>query len=207
METKRSFLLYIDTYDAIKDLSIEEKAQLLDAIFQYHINPENPLGSMGLGAKTAFNFLVTQFKRDNEKYIKIVERNRKNGYKGGRPKTQSVISKLKKPDSDSNSEKDIKTVSASLPDNKNLQVIDSITPTDITEISHYFSISEEDVHNIHRQLRDSALGGKLTYPIKDSRRTLEHWVKKQIEWKKIHPAQTLEEIVREQTGDPNAKVY
>ena len=56
MEGKKGFILYIDTYDAIKDLPVDEKAQLLDAIFQYHINPENPVGSLGFGAKMAFNF-------------------------------------------------------------------------------------------------------------------------------------------------------
>jgi hypothetical protein len=213
METKKSFLLYIDTYDAIKDLPVEEKAQLLDAIFQYHINPENPVGSLGSGAKIAFNFLVSQFKRDLEKYNNVIERNRKNGLKGGRPKTQKTQNnpeKPKKPDSNSDSERDIKTDSAStvlsVQDTENLQVIDCITSEDISEVAQLFSISEEDVRSVHGQLRDAALKGKLSHLIKDARKTLEQWVKKQIGWGNIQPAQTLEEIIREQTGDKNLKI-
>lgn len=209
METKKSFLLYVDTYEAIKDIPVEEKAQLLDAIFQYHINPENPVGSLGSGAKVAFGFLLQQFQRDTEKYKNVIERNRRNGLKGGRPKTQNNPEKPKKPDSDSDSEKDIKTVRSdvSIPDDENLQVIDCITPEDISGIAELFSISEEDVRSVHRQLRDAALNGKLTSPIKNAHKTLKRWVEKQIEWKKIHPAQTFEEIVREQTGDSKLEVY
>lgn len=205
MENKKSFVLYVDTYEAIKDLSVEEKAQLLDAIFQYHKNPENPVGSLGSGAKMAFNFLVAQFKRDLIKYEERAERSRQNGLKGGRPKTQRVISKPRKPDSDSDS--DIKTVFSENSDNENLQVIDSITPEDISGIAELLSISEVDVRSVHRQLREKALRGELTTTIKNPHKTLRRWVEKQIEWKKIHPAQTFEEIVREQTGDQKLEVY
>ena len=126
MENKKSFILYTDTYEAIKDLSIEEKAQLLDAIFLYNINPDNPdnpdnpvgsLGSLGFGAKIAFGFLQQQFKRDIKKYKNIIERNRENGLKGGRPKNPNNPNnpdgylgyprKPKKPDSDSDNDNDI----------------------------------------------------------------------------------------------------
>lgn len=210
METKKSFLLYVDSYEAIKELSFEEKGQLLDAVFQYHINPENPVGYLGSGAKMAFNFLVTQFKRDNEKYQRVVARNRKNGLKGGRPKTQWVFSEPKKPDSDSDSEKDINSPAStvlSVNDSENLQKIDSLTSEDISSIAQLFSISEKDVSRVRQNLRASAESGKLNYPIKDAKKTLEQWVRKQIEWQKIHPEQTFEEIARELTGDPNLKVY
>lgn len=99
------------------------------------------------------------------------------------------------------------TSTAEISDNENLQVIDSLTSEDISGIAELFSISEEDVRSVHQQLRDKALRGELTHTIKDAHKTLRHWVKKQIEWKKIHPAQTFEETVREQVGDPNMEVF
>lgn len=104
-------------------------------------------------------------------------------------------------------EKETSPASTKLSDNENLQVIDSITPEDISGIAELLSISEEDVRSVHRQLRDAALNGKLTSPIKNAHKTLRRWVEKQIEWKKIHPAQTFEEIVREQTGDSKLEVF
>lgn len=211
METKKSFLLYVDTYEAIKKLPVEEKAQLLDAIFQYHINPENPVGSLGSGAEVAFGFLLQQFQRDTEKYKNVIERNRRNGLKGGRPKTQNNPEKPKKPDSDSDSERDIKSSPAStelsVNDSENLQRIDTLTSEDISSVSQLFSISEKDVQGVLAELRRKVTNGEFRVLIKDARKTLEQWVQKQIEWKKIHPEQTFEEIAREMTGDPNLKIY
>lgn len=104
--------------------------------------------------------------------------------------------------------KDIDTASTvlSVQDTENLQAIEGITPEDITRIAQLFSISEEDVRTVHQQLRDKAEKGELNFLIKDAAKTLEQWVKKQIEWGKIKPAQTYEEIIREQTGDPNLKI-
>lgn len=206
MEGKKGFVLYIDTYDAIKDLSIEEKAQLLDAIFQYHINPENPVGSLGSGAKVAFNFLLAQFKRDFIKYEKRAERSRVNGSKGGRPKTQRVISKPRKPDSDSESDREINNSSASgelsVNDSENLQLIEGITQQDISEIAQLHSISEENVRRVLHDLKNYALDGKFTYIIKDARRKLEEWTDRQITSGKIKPMKSLEEFLEEETGNP-----
>ena len=82
MQNKKSFILYTDVYEVIKDFTSEQKAQLLDAIFQYHLGEQPQLDSM---TNVAFLFIKQQFIRDEKKYEEIKERNKKNGLNGGRP--------------------------------------------------------------------------------------------------------------------------
>ena len=65
-------------------LSHEESGMLLEAIFDYQLKGEinkNLSNTVSL----VFLPLVDQFRRDEEKYNEKVERNKKNGIKGGRP--------------------------------------------------------------------------------------------------------------------------
>ena len=73
---KKSFLLYIDSYDAIKDLSTEQKGLLFDAIFIKQI--ENEVTINDPVVKMAFNFIQNQISRDKEKYKTTCEKNREN---------------------------------------------------------------------------------------------------------------------------------
>jgi len=85
MSNKKGFLLYKDSYDAIKELDYYDKAMLLDAIFEYNISRKTlDLSPM---AKMAFMFLKPHFDRDIEKYQNICDRNANNGRLGGRPKS------------------------------------------------------------------------------------------------------------------------
>ena len=81
---RESFILYKSFYLPIKELTVEEKGQLLDAIFQYHINGK--ICQLSPVCQMAFNFMRNQFERDDEKYQTVVERNKTNGKKGGRSK-------------------------------------------------------------------------------------------------------------------------
>lgn len=114
---KESFLLYKSFYEPIKELSDEELGQLLRVIFNFQINPNNPVGfDIKPSVKMAFEFFKNQFRLDDLKYQNIVERNRANGQKGGRPRksedTQDNpenpvgLEKPKKADNDNENEKD-----------------------------------------------------------------------------------------------------
>lgn len=81
---KDSFILYQSFYHPIKVLSDEEKGQILDAIFQYHAGVQ--VRELTPACQMAFQFMKFQFDRNNEKYQAIVNRNKENGAKGGRPK-------------------------------------------------------------------------------------------------------------------------
>jgi hypothetical protein len=89
---KNSFVLYNGFYPPISGLSNEHLGELFRAIYEYQISgklpaPESPINM-------AFGFFKNQFEVDDKKYLMIVERNKSNGQKGGRPKNPS---KPKKP--------------------------------------------------------------------------------------------------------------
>ena len=84
---KESFLLYHGYYEPIKSLSLEDKGMLFDAIFQYSMHAIEPSNTARIFM--AFQFFKNQIDQDTKKYGKIVERNQKNGKKGGRPETEN----------------------------------------------------------------------------------------------------------------------
>jgi hypothetical protein len=88
-------IIYVQQYEAIKDLSQSDKGLLLDAIFHYHITGEvmQELPPMVL---MAFTFIRTSIDSNTRKYEAIVERNRENGKKGGRPRNPKNPSEPKK---------------------------------------------------------------------------------------------------------------
>lgn len=95
--SKESFLLYHGYYEPIKNLSLEDKGMLFDAIFQYSIHGSEPSNTCRI--YMAFQFFKNQIDQDSKKYQRIVETAQENGKLGGRPKThktQSVISEPKK---------------------------------------------------------------------------------------------------------------
>jgi len=83
---KPAFLIYCNIYPAIEELSYEEKGKLFDSIFLYSMEKETV--EMTGETKMAFNFIKQSLDLDTSKYESIVERNRINGKKGGRPKNQ-----------------------------------------------------------------------------------------------------------------------
>lgn len=85
--TKEGFILYKSFYEPIKHLSNEKKGILFSAIFEYQISGEEIVLPCEL--KMAFEFFKNQFRLDYQKYEKRVERNKENGKKGGRPKSEN----------------------------------------------------------------------------------------------------------------------
>jgi len=83
---KESFVIYKAFYEPIKDLSNEDLGQLFRDLFLYQIEGTEPTNT----SRTfmAFQFFKNQFRLDDAKYSKVVNRNKTNGLNGGRPKTQ-----------------------------------------------------------------------------------------------------------------------
>lgn len=81
---KKSFVLYLDQYAPIKNLSLAQKGCLLDSIFKYQTGEE--VECIDEVVEMAFNFLKQTFERDKEKWEGKAKANRENGKKGGRPK-------------------------------------------------------------------------------------------------------------------------
>lgn len=124
MSTRKSFVLHKDSLQVLDDLSDEQAGKLFKAIKAIQLGEQFELDAL---TKIALSPFKAQFARDNEKYERIVERNKNNGLKGGRPKTEDNQEEPKKPSglitnpenpqkadsvsksvSDSDSDKDIK---------------------------------------------------------------------------------------------------
>lgn len=112
-DKKKSFLLYLDTLEILHKLTDEQAGKLLKAFLAYHSEQDFNLDPM---LDLVFFSFQAQFERDGVKYNSIVERNRINGSKGGRPSNPIKAkkpnglsgnpSKPKKADSDSDSDSD-----------------------------------------------------------------------------------------------------
>ena len=82
-ENKKSFLLYCDVIHTVEHLSDEQAGKLFKHILSY-VNDDNPTTKDVL-INLSFEPIKQQLKRDLKKYEGIIERNKVNGSKGGRP--------------------------------------------------------------------------------------------------------------------------
>lgn len=106
-ENKKGFKLYADQRVFIDQLPDELAGKVFKHLFAY-VNDENP-DEDDLLLKLAFSPIKRQLKHDLKLYESIVERNQKNGKKGGRPKKPSGLNglKIKPKKADKDKDKDI----------------------------------------------------------------------------------------------------
>lgn len=83
---KESFLLYKAFYEPIKHLTDEQMGRLFRAIYEYQLGGIEPQVEDAI--YMAFMFFKNQFRLDDEKYTRLVEKQRDNGKRGGRPKKE-----------------------------------------------------------------------------------------------------------------------
>lgn len=168
---KESFLIYKSFYEPIKFLDDEKLGKLFRAIFEYQINN---VECQDMEIKMAFEFFKNQFRIDDEKYQKIVERNKENGKKGGRPKKNEISPKnpmgLKKPkkadnvnvnDNVNGNENDNDTTTNNIYEYVEKNFNRLLTPIEIDKISQWLSLYEEDI--IKYAIELSVLNGKKTF--------------------------------------------
>lgn len=91
---KKSFILYCDQQGVFNMLPDEQAGKLIKHIFAY-VNDENP-ESEDLLLTIAFEAIKTQLKRDLKKYENYIDKQKENGRKGGRPKTQPFLDETQK---------------------------------------------------------------------------------------------------------------
>ena len=107
---KNSFILYTNYFDILKDLSDSDLGIMFRAILSYQTNGEYNIPKH---LELAFKFIKNQLDVDEVKYNDFIEKQRLNGLKGGRPKTQKTQAFSKKP-------KKPKLTQKSLNDNDNV---------------------------------------------------------------------------------------
>ena len=131
MKGKKSFLMYCDQIGLFEQLPDEQAGKLIKLIFDY-VNDKNPVVK-DLLLKIAFQPIKLQLKRDLMTWSNIVERNRINGSKGGRPK------KPKQPSGYSGNPKKPKEA-----DNGNVTDIDNIyiNEENLDELRNCFTMKE-----------------------------------------------------------------
>jgi hypothetical protein len=93
---KETFILRTEWYDSIQEFTIEEKAEILDLLFMYHLEkPNNNLINLNNRAvKLVWKIIEPNLKRNIEAYDSRRETSVENGKKGGRPNN---LNKPKKP--------------------------------------------------------------------------------------------------------------
>jgi len=82
-QDKKSFLLYCDFVHSFRQMPDEFAGKLIKHIFEY-VNDTDPQTD-DFTLIMAFEPIKQQLKRDLKKYKKLVDRNKANGSKGGRP--------------------------------------------------------------------------------------------------------------------------
>lgn len=81
--SRKSFVLHFDSLEILDQLTDEQCGKLLLAFREFHLGNEIDLDQT---LSLVFFPFKKQFERDREKYQNVVNRNRNNGLKGGRPK-------------------------------------------------------------------------------------------------------------------------
>jgi len=112
--SKNSFILHIDSLVILDKMTNEQAGQFIKLIYEYQKIGKIEVSDFAM--QMAITPFLNQFERDNEKYENIVERNRGNGFKGGRPKNPKEPKKpnglitnpppTKKADNDSDNDSD-----------------------------------------------------------------------------------------------------
>ena len=97
--TRKSFILYLDMLSVLDEMNEQQAGRLFKAIKAYHLRQTLEPGQdddtgfeelvKDFVTRLAFAPFKAQFDRDNKRYEELVERNRRNGAKGGRPKKQN----------------------------------------------------------------------------------------------------------------------
>lgn len=111
---RKSFIVHKDSLGVLDDLTDEQCGELFRAIKAHQLGESIDLSPI---AKVAFSPFKAQFDRDDEKYQNIVDRNKLNGSKGGRPKNPKEPNGLSgNPAKPQKADSDSKSVSKSVKD-------------------------------------------------------------------------------------------
>lgn len=163
--SKKSFLLHVDSLEILDELTDEQCGLLFKACRDFNSGVEvdlNPVLSL------VFFSFKKQFERDGVKYKNIVDRNKVNGSKGGRPKKEDNPSKPKKPSGlidNPSKPKKADSVNDSVNDNDsdNKEIVTmSANANDTLEIfNHWKSVMKKSNNSLLNTKRTKAIKARL----------------------------------------------
>ncbi|MBE6546594.1 MAG: hypothetical protein E7668_04025 [Ruminococcaceae bacterium] len=155
---RKSFILYHSFMNQFGLLTMQERGELITAIFEYDAKGTLPKG-LSRPVEMAFSFIKDTMDRDREEYMKIVEKRSEGGKKGGRPKkeergeenlkdsffnekTLRFFEKAKKPDNEN------ENVNVIDNDNVNESENECISPTASPSLSAAPQLSQEEKQSL-----------------------------------------------------------
>ncbi|AUR85412.1 hypothetical protein NVP1074O_44 [Vibrio phage 1.074.O._10N.222.49.B7] len=221
MSKRKSFILHHDSLDVIGKLTDEQAGRLLKMIKAYQLGEDYEADTM---TDLVFTPFKAQFKRDDEKYQNIVNRNKNNGLKGGRPQTQTNPiepkkptglsgnpSKPKKADSDSKSKSDSDSKSKS----KNNTSLDwsatQMNESEISEIKRIRSKAKADVTQrvINQLSKEFDLSRARGFTNDDilNEWSLKGWRSFKDEWMKGKPSKPVDKQEQIERARPTQEDY
>ncbi|MGL4999504.1 MAG: DUF6291 domain-containing protein [Cetobacterium sp.] len=109
--SKKGFILYHDLSLIFHELTNEQAGQLIKNIVNYsfsktQLNPTEPTGLFGLLGAISKPF-INHIDRDFEQWLKMCEKNKNNGKKGGKVPKKKTQPNPSKADTDTDTDKDI----------------------------------------------------------------------------------------------------
>ena len=120
-----SFVLYTRFYDLVRNLTLEQKGMLFDAIHYFANGKDYPINDAA--TEMAFRFYRNQMEMDFEKWEQVRQKRIEAGRQGGRPKKDENQTKAKKANGFfENQTKAKKPVNVNVNVNENVNVNDSI---------------------------------------------------------------------------------
>ncbi len=96
MTEKKTFVMYKDWKAAFSKMTDEQAGKMIKAVFQYQSGDEE-ISFDDPGLPFFFEIIKDKFDEDSAKYQETCDRNRENGSKGGRPKTEKTEQNRKNP--------------------------------------------------------------------------------------------------------------
>ena len=143
---KNSILLYLSDYEPVKDLSLEEKGMLFDAIFEYaSTGSTNDLPPVVL---LAFKFFRMHIDENNKKWNEIKTKRIEAGSKGGKQKAASAKQNLANLANAKDAKQSQANLAVNVNDNVNVNDTLSLTLSHLVEsASVRESVSEREEAN------------------------------------------------------------
>ncbi len=86
---KKSFLLYKDFWEPIRELTNEQLGRLFRAIYEFQA--EGIIDEVDPDIRMVWKFFMKQFKIDDEKYEQICQKNRENQQKRWKQERDTVV--------------------------------------------------------------------------------------------------------------------